>query len=92
MGIYRPNNPRAANWLIQTIVTPYLRLEDTPGMGRDRSELRPGIRSLPVKSYVIFYRFDEERVFVVRVLHGARNMRAVVRKETEETDTEEDEG
>lgn len=61
-------------------------------MGRARSELRPGVHSIPVGNYLIFYRFDETRVSVVRVLHGARNLRAVFRKETEETYTVEDEG
>jgi toxin ParE1/3/4 len=86
------DSPRAADRLIQTLVNTYLRLGVTPGMGRDRSELRPGVRSMPVGNYLIFYRFNEERVFVVRVLHGARNLRAVLKKETEETYTKEDEG
>lgn len=30
-----------------------------PEMGRKRDELVPGIRSLPVKKYVIFYRIRE---------------------------------
>lgn len=86
------DSPRAADRLLQTLVNTYLRLGQTPGMGRDRSELRSGIHCLPVGSYLIFYRFDDTRIFVVRVLHGARNLRAVFRKETRETYTSEDEG
>lgn len=86
------DNPRAADRLVQTIVNTYLRLGSTPGIGRARNELRPNIHSFPVGNYLIFYRFDEERVFVVRVLHGARNLRTIFRRETEETYTEENEG
>jgi toxin ParE1/3/4 len=86
------DRPRAADRLVQTLVNTYLSLADTPGIGRDRRELRPGVRSMPVGNYLIFYRFDDERLFVVRVLHGARNLRAVFRKETDETYTETNEG
>jgi toxin ParE1/3/4 len=86
------DNPHAADRLLQTLVNTYLRLLQIPGIGRDRSELRSGIHSIPVGSYLIFYRFDERLVSVVRVLHGARNLRAVFKKEAEETYTEHDEG
>ncbi len=86
------DNSRAADRLIQAIVSSYLSLRETPGMGRDRNELRPGIRSLALGNYVIFYRFDEEHVFIIRVLHGARNLRAIFKKEIQETYTEENNG
>ncbi len=37
-------------------------------------ELGADIRRLVVGRYLIFYRFDETTVFIVRVLHGARNI------------------
>jgi len=86
------DSPRAADRLLQNLVNTYLRLGQTPGMGRNRSELRPNIHSIPVGNYLIFYRFDAQQVSVVRVLHGARNLRAIFRKETEETYTSENEG
>lgn len=79
------NSPRAADRLLHNLVSTYLRLGETPGVGRSRSELRPGVYSIPVGNYLIFYRFDETHISVVRVLHGARNLRAVFKKETEET-------
>ena len=45
-----------------------------PAMGREREELAPGIRSFPVRRYVIFYRHVSSAVEVVRVLHGARDL------------------
>jgi toxin ParE1/3/4 len=47
-----------------------------PSMGRERSELAPGLRSLPLPPYVIFYQPLEDGVAIVRVLHGARDIEA----------------
>ena len=45
-----------------------------PHMGRERSDLSEGLRSLPFRDYLIFYRIVESSVVVVRVLHGARDI------------------
>lgn len=50
------------------------RLGQHPGMGRQREELAPGIRSFPYQRYVIFYTADSNSVVIVRVLHGARDV------------------
>jgi toxin ParE1/3/4 len=84
------DNPRAADRMVDVITASYLQLTDSPGVGRDRHELRSGMYSLAVRSYVIFYRFTQSEVRVVRVLHGARNLRAVFRKEKDETYSTED--
>ncbi|MBA4131683.1 MAG: type II toxin-antitoxin system RelE/ParE family toxin [Hyphomicrobium sp.] len=47
-------------------------LDDQPAIGRDRSELRPGIRSWPVPPYVMFYRVTPTEPELVRVLHMSR--------------------
>jgi toxin ParE1/3/4 len=55
----------------------------TPGIGRSREELAPGLRSFPVQNYVVFYEViqetedAEEAVAIVRVLHGSRDMNQV---------------
>jgi toxin ParE1/3/4 len=43
-----------------------------PHVGRQRTELRAGLRSWPVYPYTIFYIVDDTRrtVTVVRVIHG----------------------
>lgn len=46
-------------------------------MGRERPEIRPGIRSFGVMSWVIFYRIGEGHIKIVRVLHGARDLDAI---------------
>jgi toxin ParE1/3/4 len=64
----------AANRLIASIMRSIYLLRGTPFLGRSRdSDLRPGLRSLPSGSYVIFYRVKQPTVRIVRVLHGARD-------------------
>lgn len=48
-----------------------------PEMGRRRDELLPGIRSLPVKRYVVFYRIKEDYIEIARILSAYRNMGSV---------------
>lgn len=48
-----------------------------PKMGRERTDLKPNIRSFGVMSWIIFYRLDDDFVEVVRVLHSARDVDAI---------------
>jgi toxin ParE1/3/4 len=50
-----------------------------PNIGRARPELATDLRSLAVGNYVIFYMPFSKGVEVVRVLHGARDLEAVLR-------------
>jgi toxin ParE1/3/4 len=45
------------------------RIMDAPLIGLDRSDLAGGLRSLPVKSHILFYRVENQTVVVYRVLH-----------------------
>jgi len=49
-------------------------LPGIPFAGRLRSELRAGLRSFPIRSYVLFYRIDGENINLLRVLHGQRDI------------------
>ena len=53
------------------------RLAEFPEMGRVRDELGAAVRSFPVRSYIIYYRPSSKRAGVLRVLHGARDIRAI---------------
>ena len=46
-----------------------------PGIGRSRPELCLGLRSISVRSYVVFYFPRRHGIEIVRVLHGARDVR-----------------
>jgi toxin ParE1/3/4 len=43
-----------------------------PHAGRERADLRAGLRSWPVYPYIVFYDVDDDRhrVIIERVLHG----------------------
>jgi toxin ParE1/3/4 len=72
------DNPAAADKLIGEFDRAFRLLADHPKMGRERPELLPGIRSLPVGNYAIFFVEEQaEGVKIVRVLHGARNLESL---------------
>ena len=47
-----------------------------PGSCPLMPEFGSDLRRLVVGHYLVFYHFDDETVFIVRVLHGARNITA----------------
>lgn len=52
-------------------------LASKPGiLGRARQELRPDLRSVAYKGYVIFFRYVEDRLEVVTILEGHRDVDA----------------
>lgn len=67
-------SPRAAARWISTLRAMCHKLAGTPGIGRSREELGPGLRSFAVGEYVIFYREIRGLVVIVHVLHGARDI------------------
>ncbi len=58
-------------------------LERFPKSGQSREELLVGLRSLPVKGFVIFYRVGQMHVEIVRVLNGQRDIDAVFNDEND---------
>jgi toxin ParE1/3/4 len=56
-------------------------LANHPYIGRRRDEeLRPGLRSFPVRDYVILYRIKDEDILILRVLRGSRDIKALLGK------------
>jgi toxin ParE1/3/4 len=51
-----------------------------PNLGQARPELASGVRSLPFGKYLIIYRLVIDGIEVVRVLHGARDLRRIFRR------------
>jgi toxin ParE1/3/4 len=74
------HNPQASMAFRQTLQHIYEVLLDLPEMGSFRNFRNPdmkGLRMLPVpkcKNYLLFYRPTPERLEIVRVLHGARDV------------------
>lgn len=64
----------AADRLIEKIEKAYRSLCGFPFKGAMRDELGENVRSYPVGNYLIFYTVDDEKVTVLRILHGARDV------------------
>ncbi len=48
-----------------------------PNSGRSYSELRANLRGLPLEGYIILYQVITDRVEIVRVVHGKRDLRSL---------------
>ena len=72
--LVREASPRTADRRLRDIHQASAKLADWPSIGRERSELRPGLRSIAAPPHVIFYRLRESRVEILRVLHGHRDI------------------
>ncbi len=72
------HSPRAAETLLYGLDGEFRLLAERPGIGRARPELRPELRSWSHGSYVILYRIVDAGVEIVRVIHGARDLAAVL--------------
>lgn len=47
---------------------------ETSQRGADRSELLPNIRSEPFGNYVIFFRYQDDRLEIINILEGHRDI------------------
>ncbi|MCC5806295.1 MAG: type II toxin-antitoxin system RelE/ParE family toxin [Opitutales bacterium] len=70
------DSERAADHLIDEIVEKCRELAILKGVGHRREDLLPGLLSLAHRKYVVFFRRNE-RVEIVRILHGARDIPAL---------------
>jgi toxin ParE1/3/4 len=67
-----------ADRLVDSITNRFALLATFPNIGRIRDQdLRPGLRSFPVGEYVIVYRIQDDDIFILRVLHGRRNIESL---------------
>lgn len=73
-------NNEIADRLIDSISERFYLLACHPHIGRRRDEdFRPGLRSFPVREYVIIYRIEKEDVLILHVLRGSRDIEALLR-------------
>jgi toxin ParE1/3/4 len=73
-------SPEIADALLREIASCVDRLSRHPLSGRPRTELSPGLRSVLILPYSVFYRVTEEAVEIVRVLHERRDLPAALKK------------
>ncbi len=75
-------SPTAALIVIEQIERIFLQLSFAPNIGRIRPEFGKKYRSIPVGSYVIFYKIIKNDLFIVRVLHSKRDIDAIFQPES----------
>ncbi len=77
----RFDKPKAAKRVIDKIREAIRRLARTPNIGHVREDLADKtIRFWPVHSYLIVYRPETRPLQVLRVLHGARDVRRILER------------
>jgi toxin ParE1/3/4 len=65
----------AADLLIAKILNKFPMLAKFPNMGKQRDDLLKGVRSFPIKPYVIFYSQTSDRTEIVRIVHQSRDIK-----------------
>lgn len=68
-----------ANRVVESITDQFVQLSKHPHLGRRRDDLRPGLRSVVVGSYIVIYRVQGNNVRILHVVHGHRDIETVVR-------------
>ncbi|HEY9627387.1 MAG TPA: type II toxin-antitoxin system RelE/ParE family toxin [Coleofasciculaceae cyanobacterium] len=61
-------------WLAK-LEAKFVKIAQFPKLGRQRDEILPGLRSLSVESYLVFYTVSQSGVDILRVISGYRNLR-----------------
>lgn len=72
-GIYKFGHLRATKYL-EGIQVHFDKISKNPDIGRRRNEIKFELFSLPYMSHIIFYRILSDRIRIVRVLHGRRDL------------------
>jgi toxin ParE1/3/4 len=68
-----------ASRVVNSITDRFALLAKFPHMGKSREvDLGPNRRSFAVNNYVIFYRVRSGQVEILRVLHGRRDVHAIL--------------
>jgi toxin ParE1/3/4 len=67
-------NVTAADATIDRLDEVISMLAEYPDAGRSRSDLSTEVRYFPVEHYLVFYRFRENVIDVLRILHAARDI------------------
>ena len=83
----RWGNPHSAKYL-RDLRNTIESLGSHPNLGKVRTELAPGLRSLAIAQHVVFYRLQDTTALILRVLHG----RETPPEQLAEPDSQKEEG
>jgi toxin ParE1/3/4 len=70
-------SPVAAERILARFSRRFDELREFPLLGPDRSEFRQSLRGLVIDEYIAFYIVEADRIVIVRVLDGRRDIRKV---------------
>jgi toxin ParE1/3/4 len=73
----RERSPQRADSVINELAQHFVVIASAPSIGRRQDHIEPGMRSLPVGNYLVYYRETGEHVLIMRVVHAARSTRKV---------------
>src|SRR5438128_10523625 len=73
----RVAGPATADKIAREIAKVVTTIDDFPLAGRMRDEIRPGLRSLTVAPQIVFYRLNNDRPEIVRVLDGRQDIEEI---------------
>lgn len=69
------DNPAAAVGFIDRLARQFQQLTQFPNIGHKCDEIKPGYRRIAEGDYIIFFqRIDDERLAILRVAHGKRDL------------------
>ena len=68
------HSPASAERMLVRFSQRFDELREFPLLGRDRSELGPSLRGLLMDGYIAFYIVEAERIVIVRVIDGRRDI------------------
>jgi toxin ParE1/3/4 len=71
------DNPEQADKALDEIYKKCELLASMPEMGRQREELLVGLRSFPVRRYIIFYRIQENILEIIQIVSGYQDIDAI---------------
>ncbi|MBV9559349.1 MAG: type II toxin-antitoxin system RelE/ParE family toxin [Bradyrhizobium sp.] len=74
------HSPAAADRMLERFSQRFGELSEFPFLGRDRSELGPSLRGILIESYIAFYVVEANRIVVVRVIDGRRDIKREMSK------------
>lgn len=72
------DDPHAADRVLDALERRTMLLARHPEIGRERPDIAPGVRYLVSGNYLILYRIGEDRVEIVRYVHGRRDLNEVI--------------
>jgi toxin ParE1/3/4 len=67
-------NVTAGEKLFQFFNQKIKQLTQFPLMGRSYNHIKPSLRGLPMKGYIIFYRVSNDQIEIIRVVNGHQNL------------------